>query len=312
METINIVLQVIVPIYMLILVGYLSRKAGLFGKDSLKEMNKGVFRLFLPALLFENMYNADLSVDDAGVVIYALLTVFVIFVICCLTVPLIEKNRAKAPTIIQGIYRTNFGLLGIALTESCYGKDGTHITVMIVAIVIPVYNALAVILFEKYKDRAKVSYKSILAGVMKNPLILGTVLGLIVNLSGLRVPEIPNRGISSLGQIATPLALIVMGASFEVRHTIENRKVISAVTFVRLLIIPLLFTMAAVMAGFRGKELYGLFIMYATPTAVASYTMAGNMGGDEKLAGEIVFTTTVLSAVTIGTGVYLLSKAGLI
>ncbi len=312
MDAFNASFHVVIPIYLLVLVGYLSGRAGVFSDTTLKEMNNSVFRLFLPMLLFENMYTSDIQVSDVGVVIYAVATVFVIYGLCNIVVPLFHRDKSRTSTMIQGMYRSNFALMGIALTETYYGNGNTQITGMLVAIVIPIYNVLAVVLFERYRNEGRTNIGSVLLGIAKNPLIIGTMMGLLVNVLDFKVPNIINSGIVTLGQIATPLALVVMGASFEFSQTIINRVDLLAVISVRLLLIPIVFTLIAVLIGYRERALYALFVMYATPTAVASYAMASAMDGEEKLAGEIVLLTTVLSVVSIGVGVFVLKSTELI
>lgn len=166
---------------------------------------------------------------------------------------------------------------------------------------------LAVVLFETTCRRKKADIAGIMSGIVKNPLIIGTIAGLMFNVLGIKIPDTVDSAIVSLGQVATPLALVVMGGTFEVRKAVSNKKALSLVSIVRLLVIPIAGTVAAALFGYRQKALYGLFLMYATPTAVASYAMASAMGGDEELAGEIVMLTTVASMVTLGIGVYVLT-----
>lgn len=305
-------IQVVVPIYFMIAIGYAANRFGIFSRSTLKEMNQSVFRLFLPMLLFENMYQSELSVADGGLIVYAAVCAICIYLICFAAAFHFVSDRARAATVAQGMYRSNFALLGIALTATMYGTDNTGVTGMLVAVIVPFYNVLAVILFEVSKGTKRPDLSKIFLGVLKNPLIIGTALGLICNVAGLRIPHMVDSAVISLGQIATPLALIVMGGNFELRQTIHNGKALMTVTAVRLFFIPLVFTALSVLIGFRQKELYALFLMFATPTAVASYAMASAMGGDEDMAGEIVLVTTVLSLFSVGIGVFVLKTFCLI
>lgn len=312
MDAVISAIRVIVPIYLLISAGYLSKKAGLFSRNTLKEMNHSVFRLFLPMLLFENMYQSDVKITDMSLIAWAAGCVFVIYVFCSAVIPLFEKDRARAATVIQGMYRSNFALMGIALTETMYGSGETQVTGMLAAVIVPLYNVLAVILFERFCGNGSGRVSDILPGILRNPLIIGTVLGLLANISGVIIPEALNSAVVSLGQTATPLALTVMGGTFELRKTVRNRKTLGAVVMARLILIPVLFSAVSAVAGYRGKALYALFLMFATPAAVSSYSMACAMGGDEDLAGEIVLLTTVLSLFSIGTGIFVMKMLQLI
>ncbi len=185
-------IRVIVPIYLLITAGYLLKKTGLFSRNTLKEMNQSVFRLFLPMLLFENMYQSDVRITDAGLIVYAAGCVFIIYAFCNVLISRIEKNRARAATVIQGMYRSNFALLGIALTETMYGSGGTQVTGMLVAVIVPLYNVLAVILFERFCGNRNSGITDILPGILRNPLIIGTLLGFLAGVSGIAIPDAVN------------------------------------------------------------------------------------------------------------------------
>ena len=312
MEEISATLRVVIPIYLMIAVGYLAKRNRIFSGGTLKEINVGVFRVFLPMLLFENMYTTRIDRVDISVVVFALCSVLLIFGICCLLVFRVIKEKSIAATIVQGMYRSNFALLGIALTQMMYGINGTQTTGMLVAVIIPLYNVLAVILFEVTCGKKKTDVLGILVGIIKNPLIIGTVAGLVFNLCEISIPDAVDATIISFGQVATPLSLIVMGGSFEVSKALSNKMALFLVSIVRLLAIPVVGTIVAVLFGYRQEELYGLFLMYATPTAVSSYAMAAVMGGDEGLAGEIVMLTTVISMFTLGIGVYVLTRFGIV
>ncbi len=312
MEAVTSALYVVVPIYIMIATGVCARKFHIFSKNTLKELNTSVFRIFLPLLLFENMYSSQIDIKDISVVAYAICSAFVIFGLSCFCIFCTVKEKNRAATITQGIYRSNFALLGIALTQTMYGINGTEITGMLVAIVIPIYNVLSVILFEVSCNNRKTSIVKILIGIVKNPLIIGTCLGLLLNIARIDIPEVINGTIKTLSQIATPLALVAMGGSFEIKTAIKNKRELIVVSGARLLAIPIVFTGLAILFGYRDKSLYALFLMYSTPTAVASYAMASAMGGDEDLAGEIVMVTTIISLFSIGIGVYFLSAFGLV
>lgn len=312
MEAVISAIQVVVPIYLMIAIGYAANRCGIFSCSTLKEMNQSVFRLFLPMLLFENMYQTEVSLADGGLIVYAVVCAFSIYLVCSVAAFCFISDRARAATVAQGMYRSNFALLGIALTVTMYGADNTEVTGMLVAFVIPIYNVLAVVLFEVARGQKKTELSKIVVGVLKNPLIIGTVLGLLCNVAGIEIPKMVDSAVISLGQVATPLALIVMGGNFELGKTIRNGKTLAVATTVRLAVIPFVFTGISVLLGFRYKELYALFLMFATPTAVASYAMACAMGGEEDLAGEIVLMTTILSLFSIGIGVFVLKTFNLI
>lgn len=312
MESAAVTMRVCLPIYIMIAVGYAANRYGIVSRFTRKELNTCVFRIFLPLLLFENMYSSHLDVTNIKVLLFAAISVIFIFLICYAVVFYGLGDKPRAATIVQGMYRSNFALLGIALTETLYGSGETEVTGMLVAVIIPLYNVLAVMLFESSCQNGEIKIGKIAKEILKNPLILWTCAGLFFNFFHISIPVAVNSALISMGQIATPLALFVMGGNFEAAKIRKNKNSLIAVSLTRLIIIPVLCTIMSVVLGFRGKALYALFVMYATPTAVASYAMASSMGGDEELAGEIVLVTTAVSMITIGLGVYMLAARRLI
>lgn len=305
-------INVVLPIFILIGIGYFLRFINAVEHTSLKQFNKLVFKLFLPALLFENMYNSKLDHDfNFNIVTFAISTILIMVALLCVLVPLFEKDKSKRSTIIQGMYRSNFALVGIALTESMYGVGNTEISGLLVVFVVPLFNLIAVCLFEFYRGNS-LNPLIILKGIISNPLIIGTVLGVMFSLLNIQIPYSINHSIAMLGNLAAPIALIILGGTFSFKKVIKNEYRLIAVNLARLVVIPALFIYLAILFGFRDKELFALFTMYATPTAVVSYAMASAMGGDGELAGQIVVTTTVSSLFTCILGIFGLQTLGYI
>lgn len=304
--------NVVLPIFILIGLGYFLHCINVVEHASLKQFNKLVFKLFLPALLFENMYSSSLDKDfNFSVVIFAIAGILILLAILCIAVPIFESDRSKRATLIQGMYRSNFALVGIALTESMYGVGQTEISGLLVVFIVPLFNVIAVCLFEFYRGNS-FSPLPIIKGIVTNPLIIGTVLGISFKLLNIELPYSINHSISMLGNLAAPLALIILGGTFSFKKVVKNEYRLIVVNIVRLAIIPAIFMFFAITFGFRGKELFGLFSMCATPTAVVSYAMASAMDGDGELAGQIVVTTTVCSLFTCIIGIFILQALGYI
>lgn len=310
MENLNIAFQVVLPLLVLISVGYGLQYFKIVKQNTFEELNYLVFKVFLPILLFNNMLNSSWNtIMNIKLVFFAVMSVILIYISVFFLMIKNIKDKCKAATMIQGMYRSNFALFGIAITESMYGGNNTEVTTALVAIIVPLYNILSVILFNICGEQ-KIFLKKIIKGIVSNPLIIGSILGVLLNICNIRFPLGIQNGILQIGNMATPIALIVLGGTFSFTKLSKNALEVFVVVVSRLILIPIIFVSIAFFCGFRDRELFALFIMYASPTAVASFSMASTMGGDGELAGQIVVLTTIISLVTCILGIFCLKQVG--
>jgi hypothetical protein len=311
-ESLFLSVKVVVPLIVFMGIGYIVRHIGMVTGATLKELNNVVFKVFLSTMVFYNIYTSDLKQDfDLRLLVYAILTLLVMVAVLCLIIPRIIKDKSVAPVVIQGIYRSNFVLFGLQVTASICGSDNLGMATMLISIIIPMYNVIAVVLFETYRA-SRVNIKSLLKGIVTNPLIIASILGLISVGLGLQFGTIIDDTLKSISQLATPMSLIVLGGTMTVSGVRKYWKYSVTVSVFRLLVVPAVFLGTAVALGFRGTGLVALMVMYGSPTAVASFPMATSMGGNSEMAGQIVAVTTVFSVVTIFMWTYVLSAARVI
>ena len=312
MGYISAAMEVVIPVFILIAVGYTVRIADIVSVHSFKNINALVYRVLLPVLLFDNMYHIDIEKEVGfGVVVFAVTVVLVLFLVLIVVVPCFVKERGTAASIIQGIYRSNFALFGIAITESMYGKGNAGVTGVLVSLIVPLFNVLAVVLFEGIRSK-HIRISQVMIAVIKNPLIIGTSLGALLRATEIPVHAILQDSISMIGALASPVSLISLGGCFSFRKTIQNKWKLVVVSAMRLLVVPLIVVFLGIELGFRDKALFSLYIMSGAPTAIASFSMASEMGGDGELAGEIIIVTTVLSVVTCIAFISTMSACGYI
>ncbi|MDR0569621.1 MAG: AEC family transporter [Clostridiales Family XIII bacterium] len=301
----------VTPMFLLISLGVAARRAGLVTEEAASQLNRVVFTVFLPALLFNNAYSASFAESASlRLALFTLAAVVAVWLLACLCVCLAIKSRPMRGTMIQGIFRSNFILFGIPVATNLYGEENIGATSFMVAVLVPIFNVLAVVTLEVFRGN-KVKPLGILAGIAKNPLILGLCAGLLAFFSGLRLPAFIGGALESVAGAATPLALIVMGAALTFKGGAGTAPLAAAV-FGKLAAVPLLVLPVAVRMGFRGVELATAAISFASPTAVASYAMAKHMGGDDVLAARIVVASTFCSCLTMFLWVYALKELGLI
>ena len=304
-------LNAIVSIFVMMAVGYGAKRLLHLEKDHIGRFNTLVFHTLLPLMLFNNIYRSDLrgsvSFRCLGL---ALSVLAVLFLFTWLLVKRVEPANSQRGVMIQASFRSNFLLLGRPLIqELCPGADLATVSVML-AVVVPCFNVLAVVTLETF-SRKQIDVRQILLGIAKNPLIVASAAGILVNLSGLRLPECLANPISQLGASASPVALLLLGAQFEFRDVRMHRRNLAICTVLRLVVFPGVALPLAALVGLRGPEFAVLISMYATPTAVASFSMAAQMGGNPELAASAVTVTTLLSSVTMFLWIFLFKSLGM-
>ena len=311
MENLIIAFNVVFPLFLLMSVGYITKKIGLYDDQGLKTMNRLVFKVFLPILIFKNVSGSSFENMDWKVFVYAAVGLALVFGLLFLIVPHLEKENAKRGVLIQAMGRSNFVLYGIPIVTSLCGEEASGVASLLVAVTVPFYNAFSVAALEVYRG-GKVSFGKILKGIAKNPLIIGTLLGLLALFSGIQFPNVLNTVIAELAKSATPLALFLLGGSFEFSAIRKNVKQILIGVSGKLIFNPLIFITGAILLGFRGPNLAGLMIVFMAPTAVNSYIMAQMMDGDDELAGQLVVFSSLFSIITVFLWVFAVKQMGLI
>jgi predicted permease len=308
MNNIILSIEVVFPLFAMISLGYFLKKIKFYDEHTLYQMSNLVFRVFLPIILFVSIYRTSLEdVLTPKLVGFAIVSVLAIYLVTFFLIPLFEKENAKRGVLIQGIFRSNYLLFGIPITISLFGESNIGVVSLLVGIIVPIFNILSVIALEVFRGK-KIDIKSILNGVIKNPLIISSAIGIIFLFLKIKLPNMIEVTLSGLSKVATPLALVVLGGSFSFRNIKGNIKQILIGVLGKILIIPLIFIPLSIYLGFGKIELIALVVMFASPTAIASFTMAQQMDGDEALAGNLVVFSTAFSILTMFIIIFLLKQ----
>jgi len=311
MEHFAVAVNTVLPLFLLIGLGYIAKQKHIISPSAVQEANRLSFYLFMSVLLFYNVYSSDLSVAfDERLVLFCIVGILAEFLIGLLLIPRIEKTPSARGVMLQSFFRTNSVLLGIPITTSLFGAEHTGQAAVIMAFVVPVLNIFSVVAFELFRDK-KVTYRKVLKGIAKNPLVIGTLSGAFFALTGLCFPAAVERAVSNIAGAATPLALVLMGASLDFSKFKSTFKNMTICVLERLIISPILFLSIAILMGFQGPALCAVMVTFATPVAVNSYNTAEQMGGDTDLASGIVLLTTGLSCITLTGWIWLLKTFGL-
>lgn len=303
-------IHAVLPMFLIMSAGYGIRCLGLMDRKDVFKVNKVCFIVFLPAMLFYNIYSSDLSgAVRPALMIYALTSVVIIYLISWLTINRFEPNHALKSVTIQGLYRSNYVIMGIPIATALLGADNLGPISVMIGIVVPLYNVLAVICLEHFNGN-KSSLKDKVLPIIKNPLIISSLLGILTLIFHIKLPYSIETAVSDVGKIAAPLQLFLLGVFFDFRGLKKYFKQLIAVNIGKLIFFPSMFLTLAYVLGFRQADFVSLFGIYAAPTAISSFTMAQQMGGNDELAGDIVVSTTAFSCFTMFLWIFLFNLLG--
>ena len=327
MESLLFAFNSVAPIVLMVVLGYFLKKIKMIGKDFVFSGNRLVFRILLPVMLFKNVYEIeDIASFDFSHVFFSLAMILIVFIAAVLTSGFITKEGPKRGALIQGMFRSNYTLIGIPLVGSLFGNEGIAAAAVLSAFAIPLFNILAVselLFFGKSGKRP--SLLKIFVDILKNPLIQGVAAGFVAlfireifenHEIGFRLFDITfiEKTATYISSMATPLSLIVLGADFEFSSISSLKKEIIFGTAMRCGAVPL-FCLGTAFFFFRdnfdGAQFAAVTALFTAPVAVSSAPMAQEMGGDSSLAGQLVVWTTVCSAFSIFIASFIFKSAGI-
>ena len=302
------------PIFLMMILGLFFRHIGWMDEEFASKMNKFVFKVPLPLLLFGDLATVDFSkVWNVKFVIFC----FIVTLICIIIsagISCLWKDKSIRGEFIQASYRSSAALLGIAFIQNIYGNAGMA-PVMIIGSV-PLYNIMAVVVLSVFKpgnnsfDKALV--KKTLKGIVTNPIIIGIVAGFVWSALKLPMPLILHKTVSSIGATATPMGLMSMGATFEMKKATSKMKPTLVAVFMKLVGFCAIFLPVAAMLGFRNEQLIAILVMLGSATTVSCFVMARNMGHEGTLSSGVIMMTTLLSAFTLTMWLDVLRSFGLV
>lgn len=312
MEHFLLSFYIVFPLFFYILLGFCIQKLKLMDADSFNKLNKTIFQIFIPLMLFVSVYQADFSAAlNPKLFFYACSLIVLVCLLSCIILPRFFPNRKDAPVMIQGIYRSNYVLFGLTLAGNLYPNSDIGIVSSLAAIAVPIFNVLSVIVFEVFRGQ-KVNVSRLLKGIITNPLIIAGILGILCSLLQFKFPAFLEKSLADAASLASPVALICLGGMLSFSSMKNHRKELIVVIMGRLIVLPAAALVIFTLLGYRNIELTAILALFASPTAVASNPMAQAMGGNSKLAGEIVATTSVFSILTIFLFVWFLKFNGLV
>lgn len=314
MENFLFSLNVTLPIFVIIILGGLLKRQGMLNEGFAAVADKFVFKVALPVQLFRDIATMDIRADFSWrFVIFCMAATTFMFGACWIIGRVFLKDKSMVGAFAQASARGSAAILGIAFVENIYGNSG--MTPMMIVAAVPLFNIYSVVILTVSSSEGKLNgalVKKTIRGVVTNPIIIGILVGMVWSLLRLPYPVILSKSVGYVASTATPLALLVLGATFRGREALKKIGPTFAAAFLKLLGIPGVIFPLAIHMGFRGSELVAIMIMLASPTTVTCYIMAKNMGGDETLSASVVMTATLLSSVTLTFWVFLIRSLGYI
>lgn len=314
MDNLLFCLNATMPVFFTMILGYLFRQKGIFDEGFVNKLNKFVFKIALPALLFLDIAGSDfVEAWDGGFVLFCFI-ITIISISISFGLSFLLKDRSIQGEFIQASYRSSAAILGIAFIQNIYGNAGMA-PLMIIASV-PLYNICAVLVLSFFcPGRGRLDRNLLLKtvrGILTNPIILGILAGILWSLCRLPMPAILTKTLNNLGVLASPLGLLAMGGSFSMKKGLSQIRPGLVCAFLKLVGYVALFLPLAVHLGYRGDKLVAILVMLGSATTVTCFIMSKNMGHEGDLSACVVGLTTLFSALTLTGWLYLLKMLGLI
>ena len=316
MENFIYSINVTMPIFLVMVIGYILKQIGMLNDNFVTVANKFNFKVTLPFMLFKDIAGVDIkAVFDIKYVLFCAIVSTICFWVVWGTAKLLVRDKTIRGAFVQSSFRGSAAVMGLAFIQNIYGSSAMG-PLMIVSAV-PLYNIFSVIVLTfEANDSTGIDKKAKIrqAGmnICKNPIILSIMAGLIVGLLGIQFPTLVNKTISNVAQMATPLALITIGAGFEGRKALAKIAPTMAASTIKLVLQPLVFLPVAAWMGFSGEKMIAILIMLASPTTPSCYIMAKSMNNDEVLTASVIVTTTLMAAFTLTGCIFLLKTLGYI
>jgi len=312
MDSLVYSLNATVPVFLVMIVGYILKRIGILGEAFVKSANTFNFNVTLPALLLQDLMSTDFrNVFDWKYVVFCAVVTVICFTVIWAGAGLLIKNRKLIGEFVQGSFRGSAAVLGTAFVLNIYGHTGM-VPLMIIGSV-PLYNIFSVIVlsFESGENRNG-RIKNAILGIIKNPIIISIVLGMTLSLLKVDFPKIIDTTVGNFAKMATPLALVCIGAAFEDKKAIKLLNPTLVMSVIKLIIQPAIFLPIAVLMGFTGEKLVALIIMLGAPTTPSCFIMAKSMGYDGVLSSGAVVLTTIMSAFTITACLFVVRTLGFV
>lgn len=315
MENLIFSLHATIPIFLVMVGGYFFKQIKMVDEHFVKVLNSFNYKVTLPILLLTDIAEADFyAVWDTKFVLFCFLVTLLCISVITVLAKIFIKDKGIMGEFIQASYRGSAAVLGVAFIQNIYGSSS--IAPLMILATVPLYNVAAVMILSFTAPGStgldKNNFKKSLKGIATNPIIIGIFLGMVISMTRIKIPFILDKTLHNFSVLATPLALIGLGAGFEGKKAIAKIKPTLICSLTKLFIMPAIFLPFAAMLGFRDEKMVAILIMLGAPTTASTYIMSKNMGHEGVLSSSCVVATTFLSSIFITLWLYFLKLYGLI
>lgn len=306
--------SITMPVFFLVYIGYWLNKKNKLSAGFTESASYIVFNIALPVLMFSAIVKTDINeMTNPSLVVFALVAAFLSFLLLWWLGKYFIRDRSSLGVFVQGSFRSNLGILGLAFCSATFSESGLAVGAVLLAVITPIYNILSIYaLTHAASDESEMDWLLLLKNVITNPLIVAILVAMPLAYWHVSLPSMVMQGIDYIAAMTLPLALICIGASLSLTALRHTQGLSWLAVAIKLLILPLSIGSAAYAFGFRGVELGCLVLMFASPTAAASYVMVRSIGGNHQLAANIIALTTLVSLFTVSIAIYLLKVFALI
>ena len=290
--------NIVMPLVLMMATGFLIRKVGLVSEDAFRVINRIVYYVGIPTLVFYSVVT-DRTPARWQYALWVVGSVLAAFALAMLLARLLTKDPSRRGTLAQGAYRSNDGIFGLAVATALCGEGNTGTMAFTLVLTASLFGITGILCYELNRG-GRLRFGKIFLNLLKNPILWGAALAFLVRLSGIQLPYFILKPIEYFKHMCTPLGFLVLGGVLSFRSLRENWKLVTLISAVKLIVLPVaVCSIAYLLGGIRGTELSSLFIVFASPIAMSNLPMASELDGDVKLAGELIAVTTVLSLVTV-------------
>ncbi|MBD9485444.1 AEC family transporter [Pseudomonas sp. PDM14] len=303
-------LTITIPVFSMLFLGVLLRRLGQIDENFIHTASRLTFNVSMPVMLFLAILHADLSTALQPAVLGYFVLATLLGYLFAWGWAILRVPRAERGIYVQGSFRGNNGIIGLALATSLYGDYGLSLGGILGGVVILCYNTLSVIVLEVYNPNSKTSVWNIFKSILRNPLIIGVLLAIPFAYWRVPLPSWLTTSGEYLAQLTLPLALICIGGTLSLASLRASSSLAIGASLMKMIWLPILATVGAFFCGFRNAELAILFLYFASPTAAASYVMARAAGGNHELAAAIIVITTLVAVVSTNIGLFVLQWGG--
>ena len=309
----NQVLNVTGPVFILVIIGLLLRRARLINEHFVQQASNLVFKGTMPVMIAVGLMRTDINTafDPQAGILFTLLSV-ASFIFTWVWARWRVATRADRGVYVQGAFRSNVGMVGLALVVNLYGSAGLGLASFLLALHAFIFNIMSILVLSYYSSTLRLNFFKVFADISRNPLILAVVVGILLNLANIRFTPWIENSLATFGSLTLTLGLMVVGGSLSLSGLRESGRLVISATLLKLVWIPLVSALALVALGIDGMILGALVIFLASPTATASVVMVRAANGNASLAAGVVVLTTLGAIITIPVGLLLLQYLQLI